>query len=674
MGIDKVPSTMTNENQAPVHTERVVVITSTLMSFITVPQAVAILFATTIGSTIIAVDLASIRSQYFLGAIVCAGILTLLYRWFIYLSTDKVLFADLYHPKNDTTFSKVRPLLTAFQLIGRIVCGTLFTISAGYYLLYTFSSIYFSFGGTENIEAHFNWIVSLFSVTLLFLQWRSTVRGKEENRKRTIMVSLVSLNVFFFFIIWVLLKYFEQDLIHLPKSSFFTSQPISNFTEVIILTVSLLFLFSNEDILWQIHRELEAPKQKNYRNTFIYVTFITLIVFAIAAIIIREFSSEYFQLNWKYATYLGLLSAMSQSDLVGTILRVSFTFLVLFVMLNGLHYTNRQAENQLAQLADNGYLPNIFKKLHKKYGTNSIILVSLFLFQLILAVSIYGNILLLAQIAAFAVGGGIIFTLLDFEIRLKQSSHPPHPLISTNESNPSKQSIFYLRLSGIGLLLLIVPAILYVAFTALPDAALIAFLMPFGLALLAAQTKRPFQKKKSISSSENHEYELTESIGVSKDQLAIASKNPILIAARHPQGLHHLRKVLTEHSVEKDEVVVMTVRITRENLDNSTVSVFGRHEKTLFHEVFRVAQECGTTVIPIVVSGTNSFEAIILTALNLKAREIVLGLSGKVQLDQQIDEFNQLWGKHLSSVEQQVTLRIITPRQEIVHQLELPKS
>jgi len=140
----------------------------------------------------------------------------------------------------------------------------------------------------------------------------------------------------------------------------------------------------------------------------------------------------------------------------------------------------------------------------------------------------------------------------------------------------------------------------------------------------------------------------------------------ILVAVRDPRNLYYLRSVLHKTDTAKQDVVVMTSRLSHRehNFGGNTMyeakDVFDNYEQELFTRVVAVAEKEGKTVKLLVVPGTNVFDTLMLTAQRLEASRIVCGLSNKLTADEQGKLSGDAW-ERLPEPKPRVTLEVVSP-------------
>src|SRR6202011_1899209 len=117
-----------------------------------------------------------------------------------------------------------------------------------------------------------------------------------------------------------------------------------------------------------------------------------------------------------------------------------------------------------------------------------------------------------------------------------------------------------------------------------------------------------------------------------------------LVAIRSTHNLFMLEKALAETDPETTGVVVMTAKVTppgggtpEENVD------LDRYDQQLMTAVVQRAEKAGKQVKPLIVPTNNPLYAVIRTARDLQAQELIMGASNKYTADEQLEQIGFYW-------------------------------
>jgi hypothetical protein len=139
----------------------------------------------------------------------------------------------------------------------------------------------------------------------------------------------------------------------------------------------------------------------------------------------------------------------------------------------------------------------------------------------------------------------------------------------------------------------------------------------------------------------------------------------VLVPVRDP-SLYYLRDILRRTETTKQDVVVMTARLSpREhsfsgNRMYEAKEIFDTYEQELFSRVVAVAEKEGKPVSLLVVPGTDVFDTIMLTSQRLQSAKIACGLSTKLTADEQAKLIGDAW-ERLPEPKPRLTLEIVSP-------------
>jgi hypothetical protein len=113
----------------------------------------------------------------------------------------------------------------------------------------------------------------------------------------------------------------------------------------------------------------------------------------------------------------------------------------------------------------------------------------------------------------------------------------------------------------------------------------------------------------------------------------------------------------------------MTLGITDEERS------IGDADRELLTKIVTVAEEVGREVHPLVLPTNNPLYAICTAARDLRATEVVLGVSEKVLAEEQLEQFALAWGSATAEMPDGVpipklTVRILGPQVEMKYEME----
>ena len=98
----------------------------------------------------------------------------------------------------------------------------------------------------------------------------------------------------------------------------------------------------------------------------------------------------------------------------------------------------------------------------------------------------------------------------------------------------------------------------------------------------------------------------------------------------------------------------------REKLFNEAGGTLSADEEYLFTRVVELAETYGEQIVPIVVPSNNAWYAIAKTAREVEANEVLLGWSGRIPTDVQLQQMAMMWALASDGAERPLKVRIIS--------------
>jgi hypothetical protein len=359
------------------------------------------------------------------------------------------------------------------------------------------------------------------------------------------------------------------------------------------------------------------------------------------------------------------------------IIMEAFVVIVGFLILAGAVNTSMIGSNGVMnRLAEDGVLTPWFLHPQERYGTTHRLINLVAILQLIVIVASRGDVNTLGEAYAFGVIWSFVFmTLAMVVFRFKDKTQRQYR-VPFNIRIPRKSKGDYLDIPiGIGAVCLILLTTAIINLLTKKTATIwgVGFTVTFLIAFIICETislrRRGGQHHEHLEQfNENSSPELTvESIGLNHP-------NPILIAARGPRSLPMLTKVLRETDTAERDVVVMTCKL----LPAFTMGITPEEttlddgDRGLLTKIVTVAEEIGKHVFPVVMPTNNPLYAIACAARDIKATEVVLGVSEKMYAEEQLEQFALAWGSATSdpSVSSKITVRIVGPQVEMKEEME----
>ncbi|MCX7626161.1 MAG: amino acid permease, partial [Candidatus Sumerlaeaceae bacterium] len=530
-----------------------------------------------------------------------------------------------------------------------VLTGPISSVSAGHYLRGLIEFAAQHFGIHWNIPSHLFACGFAIAVTLYF--WWLNVKGIEESSDKALKIMIVTAIMVVILIGWSLITMGRRPVELPPLKPVLEDHALGWLRDIPwIRTMGLavflvafghsLLAMSGEETLAQVYREIEAPKHKNLVRaaTVIFVFSLTFTGFtAFAAVMlvpdeIRKTAGD------------NLLNELVKHLAGPTSLKLIMTAFVVGVgamILSGAVNTSLIGSNGvLNRVAEDGILDDWFRQPHRRYGTTYRILNLIMALQIIVIVASRGDVTVLGEAYAFGVVWSFTFMAVSMLIlRFKYKGErtwrvPINPKIGKVEV-PLGLGAVTLVLVSVAITNLLtkqVATISGIAFTA-------GFFAVFTISEILTARRR---RAAGIEHEHKEKFALERKSEISADIIELEEGKPrVLVPARDPNNLVHLRVALEESTVRETEVIVITVKV--EKGEQSFEHVFTRDEELLFTKVVELAEKYGVGVKPLVVPSNNSWFAIARTGYELQVNEILMGKSERVPPDVQLEQMAMMW-------------------------------
>jgi amino acid transporter len=418
-----------------------------------------------------------------------------------------------------------------------------------------------------------------------------------------------------------------------------------------------LLAMSGEESLAQVNRELEYPKHKNLvrAGTVIFVyslLFTSLVSFFAYAIIPDDVRPRYFD---------NLISGIAMHVVGPVTLKLLFqAFIVIvgFLMLSGAVNTAIIGSNGvLNRVSEDGVLPDWLRAPHHKYGTSHRMINLIVFLQLLTIIGSRGNVYVLGEAYAFGVIWSFAFKalavlVLRFKDRSPREWKVPFNIPLGGNELPIGLGVIAALLfsvAGINLLTKQVATVSGVAFT-------LIFFVIFSV------SEHLNERRRGKAHVEVDQFGLALQEDVSYQTLDVRPGN-VLCPVRDYNNLAHVGRALEQIDSNKQDVVVMTVRVFRGPntgyKDIDTRELFTAYEQLLFSRIVALAEKAGKSVELLVVPSSDPFQAIAHTAVQLDAAEVVAGRSSTMAPDRQARLLGQAWETLPRKPKRQVRFRVM---------------
>ncbi len=441
----------------------------------------------------------------------------------------------------------------------------------------------------------------------------------------------------------------------------------------IIGVIGLLIAFghsilamSGEETLAQVYREVESPKLKNFKKAafvvFIYSLALTASISFLAVLLIPD------EIRMKdySGNLIGGLAMYVYGPPLARLLLNGFVVVVGFLILAGAVNTAIIGSNGvLNRVAEDGVMPDWFLKPHRRYGTTYRVLLLIVGLQLATIILSRGNMYTLGEAYAFGVVWSFVFKALAMVVLRFKDRNPREFKVPLNirvggVELPIGLSIVFLILLATAVLNLLTKEVATIggsAFTAV-------FLSLF-------MTSEYLHERKRGKAAHLHLEQFNQQTSDEVASAVLGLKMPYrkLVAIRSTQNLFMLEKTLAETDPETTDVAVMTAQVTTRGDASTLGPELDQYNRTLMTAVVNRAEKAGKQVHPLIIRTNNPLYAVVHTAMDIKAQELVLGASNAYMADEQIEQIAFYWINMHGGDPTPLTVRILSRNRDLYFDL-----
>ena len=347
-----------------------------------------------------------------------------------------------------------------------------------------------------------------------------------------------------------------------------------------------------------------------------------------------------------------------------------------FILAGAVNTSILGSNGVLNRLAEDNVLTPWFQHPHTRYGTSYRLIHMVGLLQVAVIIFSLGDVNTLGEAYAFGVVWSFVFMTLSMVVlRFKDLSPRAYQVPLNIGVNTAKgRALIPVGTIAVFLVLLSVAIV-----NLLSKKTATKWGIGFTAAFLVAFTVAEWYTRRRHGGGHEHleQFNQRSSDAVSTQALGLTHPNPILVAARGPRSLPVLERVLTETNTNLRDVVVVTCKV----LPALTVGItdaernINDQDRELLTKIVTVAEEVGKQVHPLVLPTNNPLYAICTAARDLRATEVVLGVSEKVHAEDQLEQFALAWGSATAEMAvgepvPPMTVRILGPSVEMKFEME----
>lgn len=423
-----------------------------------------------------------------------------------------------------------------------------------------------------------------------------------------------------------------------------------------------ILAMSGEETLAQVYREVQSPKLKNFKKAafivFVYSLVLTAGISFLAVLLVPD------NVRMKiYADNLigGLAMNVLGPPLVRLLLNGFVVFIGFLILAGAVNTSIIGCNGVLNRVSEDGVIPDWFLRPHRRYGTTYRILVPIVGMQIAVIVLSRGNMYVLGEAYAFGVVWSFVFTTLAMIVLRFKDRSPREFKVPLN-----------FHVAGVEIPLGLICVFLVLLFSALlnlltKEVATIGgsiftavFLTVFVVSEYIHERRRGGAAHKHL---EQFNEEKTEEVNTAV--LGLSKPYRKLVAIRSTQNLFMLERTLAETDPQTTDVVVMTAQVDSRGGIMMAGPELDEYNRSLMTAVVNRAETAGKQVHPLIVRTNNPLFAIMRSAKELGAQELVTGASNVYTADEQIEQMAFYWISLHDGQPTPFTIRILSPSRDL---------
>jgi amino acid transporter/nucleotide-binding universal stress UspA family protein len=401
-----------------------------------------------------------------------------------------------------------------------------------------------------------------------------------------------------------------------------------------------ILAMSGEETLAQVYREVESPKMPNFKKAafivFLYSLGLTATISFLAVLLIPD------EVRMKdYADNLiGGLAMHVWGHPYARLGLNAFVVVIGFLILAGAVNTAIIGSNGvLNRVAEDGVLPDWFLKPHPRYGTTYRLLWLIVGMQLFTILASWGDMTILGEAYAFGVVWSFVFKALAMVVLRFKDKSPREFKVPLNFKVRGIEVPV-----GLGLIFLVL------LFTAVlnfftKEVATVAGLLFTAVFLSTFMISEHIHEKRRAGAHHHHleQFNRETTDEVTAGSLGLTKHYRKLVSIRSTQNLFMLEQALAETDPETTGIVVMTAKVSPRGQETFGQDDLDAYDQELMTAVVTRAEKAGKQVTPLIVPTNNPLHAILNTAKDLQAHELILGASNKYTADEQLEQIAFYW-------------------------------
>ncbi|MGD0897552.1 MAG: amino acid permease [Thermoguttaceae bacterium] len=427
-----------------------------------------------------------------------------------------------------------------------------------------------------------------------------------------------------------------------------------------------ILAMSGEETLAQVYREVESPKLPNFKKAAFIVFVYSLVVTAGISFLAVLLIPDEVRMKVYSDNLIGGLAMYVIGPPLARLALNAFVVVVGFLILAGAVNTAIIGSNGvLNRVAEDGVMPDWFLRPHRRYGTTYRVLALIVVLQLAVIVLSRGNMYVLGEAYAFGVVWSFVFKALAMVVLRFKDRSPREFKVPGN-----------IRIRGVEVPIGLGVVFLILLATAVGNALTKEVATIGGTAFTAVFlglfiASEHYHEKRRGAGGHQHLEQFNQKTADEINPAALGLDKPYrkLVAIRSTRNLYMLEKTLAETDPDTTAVVVMTAQVAQPGDTSPGSPDLDLYNRQLMTAVVDRAEKAGKQVRPLIVATNSPLFAVVQTARDLQAQELVMGASNVHTADAQIEQIAFYWINLHGGQPQPLTVRILSRSRELYFDL-----
>jgi amino acid transporter/nucleotide-binding universal stress UspA family protein len=437
-----------------------------------------------------------------------------------------------------------------------------------------------------------------------------------------------------------------------------------------------ILAMSGEETLAQVYREVESPKLQNFKKVGFIVFAYSLLLTGSTNFLAMLMIPRGERLTTYHDNWLGGLAMHMWGPVWLQLCLNAFVVIVGFLILSGAVNTSIVGSNGvLSRVAEDGVLPDWFLKPHRRYGTHYRVLYLIAALQIVTIFISRGDVILLGEAYAFGVIWSFVFNTLSmvvlrFKMRQTREFVVPFNFNWRGIQVPVGLALIFLTMLLAAAANLVTKPIATVSGLCFSGAFLLIF------TITEASHKRRLKGEKH---EHQEQFNRAEVESVTEQSLGLKKPYRKLVAIRSPHNLFMLEKALEDTDPHTTDVIVMTAKMEPPGGSLRADDIeLDSYDRQLMTAVVDRAERLGKRVLPLIVPTNNPLNAVLKTAKEIGAQEVMIGASNKFTAEEQLDQVALYWINLNEGQQLGITVHIVSSDRDVSFDLNggnrIPKA